>query len=69
MYGYGRLTAWKNIVITNVWIGLMFGNTAKTVSPTNPLEVEITPETFIAVSKPAYLTSIKEHSQANNTQY
>ena len=30
----------------NVWIGWMVGKTAKTVSPTKPLEVDAMPEIF-----------------------
>lgn len=36
----GDDTNWKATVMMNVWIGFTFGITAKTVSPTNPLEVD-----------------------------
>jgi hypothetical protein len=56
----GKLTAWKAIVTINVWMGLMFGSTAKIVSPTRPREVEATPATFTAMSKPIRLMSNKK---------
>lgn len=34
-------------MITNVWIGLMLGRMANTVSPTSPREVEATPESLM----------------------
>jgi|ERR1700722_8252740 len=58
LLGVRGLTIWKVIVITKVWIGLMLGRTAKTVSPTRPLDAEATPETFTGVSHPACLMSV-----------
>lgn len=52
------LTAWKAMVIKNVFIGLMLGNTAKTVSPTSPREVDETPDSLIGMVVPACFASI-----------
>lgn len=41
--GVGNLTDWNARVMVNVWIGLIFGITAKTVSPTKPRDVDATP--------------------------
>lgn len=45
------LTLWKAIVIVNVCIGLMFGRTAKTVSPTSPRDADATPEKLTGISE------------------
>jgi hypothetical protein len=47
-------TVWNAIVIAKVWIGLIFGITAKTVSPTSPREVDATPEELMESSKPSF---------------
>lgn len=41
------LTAWNAIVNKNVCMGLTFGSTANTVSPTRPRDVEATPDSLI----------------------
>jgi hypothetical protein len=51
------------MVMANVWIGLTVGNTAKTVSPTRPLEVEAMPVSFKSTSIPRCL--ITEEIQVN----
>ena len=43
------------MVIANVCIGLIVGRTAKTVSPTRPLEVEAMPVSFKWTSIPRCL--------------
>jgi hypothetical protein len=43
------------MVMANVCIGLIVGKTAKTVSPTRPLEVEAIPESFKLTSIPTRL--------------
>jgi len=49
--------------MANVWIGLTVGKTAKTVSPTRPLEVEAMPVSFKLASIPRCL--ITEGIQVN----
>jgi len=51
------------MVMANVCIGLTAGNTAKTVSPTRPLEVEAMPVSFKLASIPRHL--ITEEIQLN----
>ena len=41
----------------NVCIGLTFGMTAKMVSPTRPLDVEMTPESLTGMSRPVLLAA------------
>lgn len=43
------------MVMANVCIGLIAGKTAKTVSPTSPLEVEAIPMSFNLTSNPSRL--------------
>ncbi len=52
-------TDWKKMVVMNVWIGLMSGKTAKTVSPTRPLEVDAMPETFKETFHPPRFASVR----------
>ena len=40
-----------------VWIGLMFGRIAKTVSPTRPLEADAMPASLMGMLRPVRLTS------------
>ena len=47
-----ELTLWTAIVIRKVWMGFMFGRTAKTVSPTRPRELEATPASLIGKFAP-----------------
>ncbi len=47
------------MVVMNVWIGLMSGKTAKTVSPTRPLEVDAMPETFKETFHPPRFASVR----------
>ena len=47
-------------MIINVWIGLMLGSTAKTVSPTRPRDVEATPSELRAKLVPVALTSTSQ---------
>lgn len=51
-------TDWKKMVVMNVWIGLILGKTAKTVSPTRPLEVDEIPETFKETFHPMRFTTV-----------
>ncbi len=51
-------TSWNAIVIAKVWIGLIFGITAKTVSPTKPREVETTPASLIGILAPVNCTTV-----------
>ena len=39
-------------------MGLIFGSTAKTVSPTSPREVDATPSVLRAIEAPVFLTTI-----------
>ena len=52
-----RLTDWVKRVIINVWTGWMLGKTAKTVSPTRPLEVDAMPEAFMETFHPVRFTT------------
>ena len=45
---YSVRTNWKAIVMINVCIGFTLGMMANTVSPTNPRDVEATPDVFIS---------------------
>jgi hypothetical protein len=44
-------------VIAKVWKGCTFGITAKTVSPTKPLEVDATPDSLMGRSNPVFPTT------------
>jgi hypothetical protein len=44
-------------VIAKVWKGCTFGITAKTVSPTKPLEVDATPDSLMGRSNTVFPTT------------
>jgi hypothetical protein len=44
-------------VMMKVWMGLMLGRMAKTVSPTRPLEADATPASLMGTPRPVCLTS------------
>lgn len=50
----------------NVWMGFTLGRTAKTVSPTSPLDVDATPDSLTAItsSAPRFTTIVGISSQS-----
>lgn len=56
------------MVMVNVCIGFTFGITAKTVSPTSPLDVEATPAKFIGTSLPLLFASKTQVSERMSCQ-
>lgn len=55
-----RLTIKTARVMAKVWMGWTFGITAKTVSPTRPLELDATPDSLTGRSNPVFPTTATE---------
>ena len=61
-------TLWKANVMMKVCIGFTFGRTAKTVSPTRPLEDDATPSELTANPEPNFLASKNVHGKFHQMQ-